>query len=49
VAPDVRLQPLVDPPVVGAVLMAIDAIDEPATAGARTRLADGVATALGHT
>jgi hypothetical protein len=39
VAPNVRLQPLADPPVVGAVLM------EP---GLRRRLADGIATALGH-
>jgi N-acetylglucosamine kinase-like BadF-type ATPase len=48
-APDVRLQPLEDPPVVGAVLMAIDATETPASPEARTTLAAGVATALGHT
>jgi N-acetylglucosamine kinase-like BadF-type ATPase len=47
VAPQVRLQPLGDPPVVGAALMAIDSTDG-ANPGLRKRLADGVATALGH-
>lgn len=45
-APQVRLRPLEDPPVVGAVLIAIDSTDEVATPGSRKRLADAVATAL---
>jgi N-acetylglucosamine kinase-like BadF-type ATPase len=49
VAPRIRLQPLGDPPVVGAVLMAIDSTDGVANPDSRNRLADGVATALGHT
>ena len=48
-APGVRLRPLEDPPVVGAVLMAIDSTDGAANPGPRKRLAEGVATALGHT
>jgi N-acetylglucosamine kinase-like BadF-type ATPase len=47
-APRVRVRPLEDPPVVGAVLMAIDSTDGPANPGSRKRLAESVATALGH-
>jgi len=48
-APYVRLQPLRDPPVVGAVLLAIDTIDEPQAPDSRRSLSVGVAGALGHT
>ena len=49
VAPQVRLQPLGDPPVVGAVLLAIDTTAEAQSPGLRRSLAEGVASALGHT
>jgi N-acetylglucosamine kinase-like BadF-type ATPase len=49
VAPQVRLQPLRDPPVVGAVLMAIDTTAEAQSPGVRRSLAEGVIAALGHT
>jgi N-acetylglucosamine kinase-like BadF-type ATPase len=49
VAPQVRLQPLRDPPVVGAVLLAIDLTSEAQSPGVRRSLAEGVAAALGHT
>jgi N-acetylglucosamine kinase-like BadF-type ATPase len=48
VAPRSRLEPLRDPPVVGAVLMAIDTAAEARSPGVRTLLAQGVAAALGH-
>ena len=48
VAPQVRLRPLVDPPVVGAVLLAIELTSEPELAGRRGSLAEGVAVAFGH-
>ena len=48
VAPQVRLQPLRDPPVVGAVLMAIDTTAEAQSPGLRGSLAEGVTAALGH-
>ena len=48
VAPQVRLQPLRDPPVVGAVLMAIDTTAEAQSPGLRRSLAEGVGAALGH-
>ena len=47
-APQIRLQPLRDPPVVGAVLMAIDTTDEAQPPGLRTSLAEGVTAALDH-
>jgi N-acetylglucosamine kinase-like BadF-type ATPase len=49
VAQHVRLQPLRDPPVVGAVLLAIDSTAEAQAPGLRRSLAEGVAAALGHT
>ena len=49
VAPQVRLQPLGEPPVVGAVLLAIDTTAEAQSPGLRRSLAEGVASALGHT
>jgi N-acetylglucosamine kinase-like BadF-type ATPase len=49
VARQVRLQPLRDPPVVGAVLLAIDAISEAQAPDLRRSLAEGVTAALGHT
>jgi N-acetylglucosamine kinase-like BadF-type ATPase len=48
VARQVRLQPLRDSPVVGAVLMAIDATADAQSTGLRRSLAEGVASALGH-
>jgi N-acetylglucosamine kinase-like BadF-type ATPase len=48
VAPQVRLQPLRDPPVVGAVLLAIDMTAEAEIPGLRGSLAEGVRAALGH-
>ena len=48
VASQVRLKPLRDPPVVGAVLMAIDMTAEAQSPGLRTSLAEGVTAALGH-
>jgi N-acetylglucosamine kinase-like BadF-type ATPase len=38
-----------DPPAVGAVLMAIDTTADAQSSGLRRSLAEGVATALGHT
>ena len=49
VAQQVRLLPLGDPPVVGAVLLAIDTTAEAQSPGLRRSLAEGVASALGHT
>lgn len=48
VAPQVRLQQLRDPPVVGAVLLAIDWTSGAEIPGLRALLADRVAAALGH-
>jgi N-acetylglucosamine kinase-like BadF-type ATPase len=48
VAPNVRLQPLGDPPVVGAVLMAMDTTAEAQSPGLRMSLAEGVIAALDH-
>jgi hypothetical protein len=48
VAPRSRLEPLRDPPVVGAVLMAIDTAAEAQSPGLRTLLTQGVTAALGH-
>jgi N-acetylglucosamine kinase-like BadF-type ATPase len=47
-APQVRFQPLRDPPVVGAVLMAIDTTGEAPPPGLRRSLAEGVIAALEH-
>jgi N-acetylglucosamine kinase-like BadF-type ATPase len=49
VAQRVRLQPLRDPPVVGAVLLAIDATSEAQAPSLRRSLAEGITTALGLT
>jgi N-acetylglucosamine kinase-like BadF-type ATPase len=48
VAQQVRLQPLRNPPVVGAVLMAIHTTADARSADLRRSLAEGVASALGH-
>jgi N-acetylglucosamine kinase-like BadF-type ATPase len=45
----VRLQPLRDPPVVGAVLLAIDATSEAQAPSLRRSLAEGITAALGLT
>jgi N-acetylglucosamine kinase-like BadF-type ATPase len=49
VAQRVRLQPLRDPPVVGAVLLAIDATSEAQAPSLRRSLAEGITAALGLT
>jgi len=48
VAQEVRLQPLRDPPVLGAALLAIDMTGEGQAPGLRASLAEGVAAALGR-